>query len=685
MIVGFQLQLAVCIRYCGKMLGEQRMMHMLAETGVAAVRPELSPEQMRSLYRKESESKRKSATRHGLWIAVVVYIAYSGTDYLFLRDVAQYTIAGRFAVGMFALCMLELLLHFKARADTVDIAAAVSVLAAYVAWLSTAQMTGGAEAFSYYMVFGAIFMMSVNLFFSFRFPVALAASATNMLIFLGALYTFPPMLLLYKLILGAFCISCFIFTSYVNLQLNRERYKVFLNAFEARMQQAAADERGKALLHLSITDSLTGLENRRAIDQRLRDHWQDWRDRRMSFAILLIDVDFFKHYNDCYGHQEGDRCLIAVSQRLQNAVSSYDAIIGRYGGEEFIVITPAKNAERANEIAEAVCVAVRKMALPHERRRDGTSIVTVSIGVSFTRSHFGQVDKVIHEADRALYAAKASGRNCVMVFDPDDPKGSDDSENIAAILKIALEQRLVSLVYQPICNVQTGKRDAAEALMRLRMLDGTPVSPSTFIPVAERTGAIIGLGRWAIRTVCSDLLATDLVHVASVNVSPIELKMPGFAAYVAATLAEFRLIGSRLAVEITEGLELEMDQDVVRCISDLKKLGVQIWLDDFGTGFSGLSWLRLIEFDTVKIDRSFLHDCKTERGRTMLRDIISLLRNRGLRILVEGAETQDHVFLMQQFGIDQIQGFHVGRPAPAGQFAIHEVLRDSAAVGTSLG
>jgi diguanylate cyclase (GGDEF)-like protein len=659
------------------MLGGRGMMHVLAETAVATERPSLSPEQLRRLYKQKSENARKSATRNGLWIAVAAYLAYSFTDYLFIGDVVRYTAAGRLLVGVAALCILELLLYRKAKADTVDMAAAVSVLAAYLVWLLTAQMTTVRDAFSYYMVFGAIFMMSVNLFFSFRFPVALAASATNMLIFIVALYLFAPMLLLHKLILGAFCISCFIFTSYVNLQLNRERYKVFLNALEASLQQAAADERGKALLHLSNTDSLTGLENRRAIDQRLRDYWQRWLDNGAPFAVLLIDVDYFKHYNDCYGHQEGDRCLVAVSRRLQSVASSFGSVIGRYGGEEFIVITPMQNSERAAELAEVMCAAVRALAWPHEHRRDGTSVITVSVGVSYTRDQTKQVDKVIHEADRALYAAKANGRNTLVVFDPEDPQSSDDSEDIAATLKIALEHGLVSLVYQPIRNVQTGKTDAVEALMRLNMLDGTSVSPGKFIPVAERTGSIIELGRWAVRTVCRDLLATDLVQVVSINVSPIELKKPGFSNYVAATLAEFGVTGARLAFEITEGVELEIDKDVVRCISDLRKLGAQVWLDDFGTGFAGLSWLRLIEFDTVKIDRSFLHDCNTERGKRMLLDIISLLRNRGVSILVEGVETIEHLRLMQQYGINQLQGYYIARPGPAAQLETDNVLRFS--------
>ena len=206
--------------------------------------------------------------------------------------------------------------------------------------------------------------------------------------------------------------------------------------------------------------------------------------------------------------------------------------------------------------------------------------------------------------------------------------------------------------------------------MRLRMLDGTSVPPSLFIPVAERTGAILDLGRWAIRTVCRELLADNHVRVVSVNVSPIQLKTPGFATSVAAILGETGVSGSRLAFEITEGLEMEMHSDILRCISDLKLLGIRIWLDDFGTGFAGLSWLRLIDFDTVKIDRSFLHDCGVPRGKAMLQDIIGLVRNRGHKILVEGVETDEQMALMREFGIDQVQGFFVGRPASAENFQV---------------
>lgn len=658
------------------------MTHTLADIEIELQHepPRPTRAELRALYRQESEVSRKRATRQGLWIAVAAYLLYSLTDILVVPDVATLTIAARFVIGILALSILEMQLRIGVSVDVIDAWAATAVVLAYAAWLYTAQMTADVEAISYYIVFGAIFMMSVNLFFSFRFRLALGASVTMMLIFLGSLYAFPAMADLQKLTLGAFCISCFVFTSYVNFKLNAERYKVFLNALEARFQQKEATDRGKALLRLSNTDPLTGLDNRRCIDQRLRTCWDNWQKDGQSFAVLLIDVDFFKHYNDFYGHQEGDRCLILVADALRKAIEPYNATIGRYGGEEFIVLAQLGTREEAGRLAEIICRTVRDMDLPHRQRRDGTSIVTVSIGASLTRGHPGsKLEKIIHEADRALYAAKASGRNGMKLFDPNDPHSSDEGENIAAILKIAIEQDLVSMVYQPIRNVGSGRLYAAEALMRLKMLDGTPVSPRIFIPVAERTGAILDLGRWAIGTVCRDMLASDLVPVASVNVSPIQLKAPGFSASVAAILGETGVAGGRLAFEITEGLEMEMDSDILRCISDLKTLGIRIWLDDFGTGFAGLSWLRLIDFDTVKIDRSFLHDCDTDRGKAMLRDIIGLIRNRGHKILVEGVETETQLALMRRFRIDYVQGYHVGRPEPAERFRACETT--AAAMG----
>ena len=634
------------------------------------------PEELRALYRKDGEPTRRTAIRRGLWAAVIVYLVFGVTDILLIPDAAALTIAARFIIGCGTLALVEIQFRTKAATDYMDLTCAVALALAYLGWLFSAITTEYTENISYYLVFGAIFMMSANLFFSFRFQLSLVVSGSMLLASLFVLFYLFPDYRIYQLAFGVFYVSCFIFTSYVNWKLNQERYHVFLNALEAKIQHKEATERGKALERLSRTDPLTGLENRRAVDEKLRDCWNDWQHFGRSFAAILVDVDFFKKFNDCYGHQEGDHCLILVASALEETVRRHGGSIGRYGGEEFIVLARLDQPEEAEEFAEAIRHTVEELALTHELRRDGMSVVTVSVGAAFTRHHAGaKLEKIINEADRALYLAKASGRNCARLFDPNDPQSGDESENIAALLKIAIAQNLVSLVYQPIQNVASGRIEALEALMRLKMLDGTSVPPSLFIPVAERTGAILELGRWALRTVCGELLVDEHVDVVSVNVSPIQLKTPGFAASVAAILGETGVAGSRLAFEITEGLEMEMHSDILRCISDLKLLGIRIWLDDFGTGFAGLSWLRLIDFDTVKIDRSFLHDSDDPRGKAMLQDIIGLVRNRGPKILVEGVESPEQLALMREFGIDHVQGFHVGRPGPAEHFRMNPTVR----------
>ncbi|MGV1952846.1 putative bifunctional diguanylate cyclase/phosphodiesterase [Agrobacterium vitis] len=616
------------------------------------------------LYRDQTESERIAAARHGLWIAVIVYLMFSGMDYILIPDVASTLLISRFAVGALSLVILEAQIFIGPRANMIDLTCALALIIGYGGWLFPASMTDSVENFRYYMVFGAIFMMGANLFFGLYFLLSIITSASVLALFLWVVTSVFGRETSYIIAFATFYVLCFVFTSYVNWRLNKERYHVFLNALEARKQHREAIERGKALLRLSNTDYLTGVENRRAIDQRLRDNWAEWQSSGTGFAAILVDVDFFKKYNDYYGHQAGDHCLVLVANALKTALLPFNASIGRYGGEEFIVLAPAASRDDVGLLAEMIRNTVEKMSLVHDQRKDGINVVTVSVGAAFTRPHFGpRLEKIITEADRALYSAKANGRNCVRLFDPNDPQSSDDSEHIAALLRVAVANNLVSLVYQPILNLTTGKIDAAEALMRLKLLDGTPVTPSVFIPIAERTGSILDLGLWTLRQACTEILVPGHAPVVSINVSPIQLKTRGFAAAVAEILIDTGVDGQHVAFEITEGINMDRQSDILRCIKDLENMGIRIWLDDFGTGFAGLSWLRLFNFDTVKIDRSFLHDSDTPKGRSMLRDIIALVRNRGHRILVEGIETEEQLELMRQFDIDHVQGFYIGRPA----------------------
>lgn len=637
----------------------------LVETDLAKrwYQPASAP--LRRLYNERSDAHRRTDARFSMWVAVVIYIGFAGLDFLLIPDVANWTAAARLVLGCGAFALVEALTRARARAGRFDAACAGTVVACYLAWLGIAVLSRHTLSVSYYMVFGTIFMMVACLFFNFKPATSIAAAVVILSAFFAAMLLVISVSTPYILAFGTFYVSCFAFNAFVNWKLNVERYNVFLNALKAEFRQAEVTERSKDLFRLSHTDPLTGLENRRAIDGKLREHWDEWLARDTPFGVILIDIDFFKSFNDFYGHQEGDRCLVRVGEALAEAVKPSGASLGRYGGEEFIVIARAPDPAGIAALAETIRARVAALGLTHQQRRDGEARVTASVGAAFTRAESGRkLERLVNEADRALYGAKANGRNCVRLFDPSDPQNSDESENIAALLRIAIEKKLVSLVYQPIQGIASGRTEAVEALMRLDMLDGTVVPPSLFIPIAERTGAILELGRFAIRTACRELLAQDRVPLVSVNISAAQLRTPGFSASVAALLAETGVRGNRLAFEITEGLELEQHSGMLRSIEELKRLGIRIWLDDFGTGFAGLSWLRLVDFDTVKIDRSFLADSATPQGAGMLKDIIQLIRNRGHRILVEGVETPAQLALMREYRIDQVQGYLVGRPAP---------------------
>ncbi|MBB3523562.1 GGDEF and EAL domain-containing protein [Rhizobium sp. 268] len=614
----------------------------------------------------ENDAVRRRSSRHGLWIAVAVYVAFALPDRWLIPDVAPATIAARFVVATIALLAFEALRLAKAKTVWLDITCASALLAGYLGWLYPAIGTSDVTAMSYYMIFGAIFMMGANLFFSFPFRLSVITSSFVLGAFFVTIEAFFPSSQTYKLAFGMFYISCFVFTSFVNWRLNVERRNVLLNAAEARYQHWEASERGRSLLELSNTDYLTGISNRRALDRRLDECWAAWKDERRDFVVLLIDVDFFKRFNDRYGHQEGDRCLTVIAKVLKAVVESSGGMIGRYGGEEFIVVLPVETPKIAMSLAEKIRMEVEFLAIEHDGRPDDSPIVTVSIGVAFTRDKVGEkVERIVREADLALYHAKASGRNCIRRFDPLLPRPDDNAGKLVPLLTAAIDRKLVSLVYQPIFELTNEKARAVEALMRLRMPDGTAVSPKTFIPVAERTGAILELGKWAIETACRDILMTDRMATVSVNVSPIQLRSPGFAANVADILIRCGVSGSRLALEVTEGLDMDMQSEVLKCIADLRTLGVEIWLDDFGSGFAGLSWLRAIEFQTVKVDRTFLHDCSNPRGLTMLQDMVALIRNRGNTILVEGVETAAQLSLLKDLRIDRVQGYHMGMPVSA--------------------
>jgi diguanylate cyclase (GGDEF)-like protein len=618
-----------------------------------------------ALYVARQDAAQRQDVRVAAWIAGLLYILFAATDAVLIGDVLRYTATARLAIGLTFIIGMEAQIARAVPLPVIDRQCAAAVVIAYGAWLWLSSYSDHHLSASYYMIFGIIFMMVSNLFFNFGFGLALLTSGVIAVSFHLALLTVFTVSYEYAVAVGTLYVSTFVLTLYVNWKLNRERYRVFLNAVRAELQQAEVVERGAALLRLSTTDALTGLANRRAVDEALRAHWEAWQGRGEGFGVVLIDIDYFKLFNDHYGHQEGDRCLVAVAAALERVAAAGGCAVGRFGGEEFILLARAGSRRQMTRVAEAVRGAIEALDLPHCQRPDRSERITVSVGAAHSADVAGnKVERLVTEADRALYAAKASDRNCVRVFDRDDPDRLGLAESVADLVRTALVQNRVSLVYQPILDARTGAVVAAEALMRLTAPGGAPISPAVFIPVAERTGAIVELGKWAVRTACREALAGAGLARVSVNVSAAQFRVPGFALAVAGILAETGIAAGRLALEVTEGHEIETQAPVMQGLAEMRELGVQLWLDDFGTGFAGLSCLRSLPFDVVKIDRSFLHAAGTRQGLRMLEDIIGLVRNAGPATVIEGIETDAQRALLAARPVDMLQGFRLGRPMP---------------------
>lgn len=620
------------------------------------------------LYREFEESNdaadRKLA-RLGVRAAVACFMLFGSFDLWLFPDIGVYGVLTRIAIGFFFLLVVEMQVSRQCSMSVINATCAAGLALAALGWLLVMTHTRYQASFAQFMIFGTVFVVSSSLFFRIRFSVGASSSTIITFLFAHAAIN-ADIGYNFKVILVSFFFSFLGLALYLSWQLAAERYETFLNATQAQLNEMAVREKSEQLARIANTDHLTGLKNRRAIVEEYDAFRERWLQDGQLIGVLLIDVDHFKAYNDHYGHQSGDRCLVDVGHALQAAAAGAGGVLGRYGGEEFIAFAHVADAEALYLFAESLRKAVEALALPHSTRRDSTGVVTVSIGASITRTDANShLDRMCSEADNALYTAKANGRNGTHVFDAQASLTDNEDRNLAVILEQAVERNHLSLVYQPIIDVDRGSVHAVETLMRLRGADGAPIPPSIFIPVAERTGAIIQLGRWAIRTACAEILVAGVAEKVSVNVSAVQLREASFPLFVAGVLTEMKLRPSALALEITEGADISSDSKVLQTVSALQRIGVEIWLDDFGTGYAGLSWLQAVEFTLVKIDQRFLQTCGTEEGATFLQDILHLVRNRGLSVVLEGVETPEQMAFLKNAKVPLAQGYYLGRPAPA--------------------
>ncbi|MFZ2162095.1 MAG: EAL domain-containing protein [Sideroxyarcus sp.] len=428
-------------------------------------------------------------------------------------------------------------------------------------------------------------------------------------------------------------------------------------------------EAEKNIHFLAYYDVLTGLPNRTLLRDRLGQMIAVSHRDKQQFALLFMDLDRFKYINDSMGHSVGDRLLQAVALRIQEQVREEDTV-ARLGGDEFIVLLRETGANGAATVARKL---LETLATPYDL--DGHIISTqASIGISIFPDLANDADTLIKNADMAMYCAKEEGRNNYQFFQQDMNFRVDLLFSMEKDLRLALERGEFTLHYQPQADLSTGMLCGVEALLRWRHPEKGAVSPAEFIPVAEETGQIVPIGEWVLRTACAQMVAwrkqgaTDVTM--AVNLSMRQLRQPLLVELVKSVLKETGLEPRFLELEITEGIMMGDNKIAMNFLSEMHELGVQLSIDDFGTGFSSLNYLKKLPVHKLKIDQSFVRDIETdESDAAIIRSIISLGHRLNLRVIAEGVETQEQLDFLRIRGCDEMQGYFYARPMPAAEFA----------------
>jgi len=425
-------------------------------------------------------------------------------------------------------------------------------------------------------------------------------------------------------------------------------------------------ETEKQLSYFALHDPLTGLPNRSLLVNRLglsleRIH----RDPDSSFALLYIDFDGFKLVNDSYGHQAGDQFLKEVGARMTRAVRAIDTV-ARLGGDEFVILLDGSATDEAEEIASRVAL---ELAIPLKVGA-GSVVPSASIGMLVASDEHQSPEDILRDADLAMYRAKNSGKNCRVTFASEMRAAALERTKLTNDLKTALVEGGITLFFQPVVRLDTGRTVGCEALARWRHPEMGDVAPARFIPVAEEAGLIVPLGRFVLMEAARTAAAMrndgaqDLF--VAVNVSARQLAEPDFAEVLVAAMRRHDLPNSAIHLELTESAIVENPETVLPLLEDLVARGFSVKLDDFGTGYSSLAYLHRFPIKTIKIDQGFVASLGAaegdEAGARILRGIISLGHELGKDIIAEGIESEGQGKTLASWGCDLGQGWHFGRP-----------------------
>ncbi len=450
----------------------------------------------------------------------------------------------------------------------------------------------------------------------------------------------------------------------VLVRYNKSFAELIHSQRDLQVRQAETERLSEENRKTALTDALSGLPNRRALIAMLEDLHERSLTRVINVAVLFVDLDGFKQINDNFGHELGDMIIRQISLEFAALLPS-DAVLFRLGGDEFSILLEAPDAAR-----EALAISGRIQRLLSHPLKLAENEVQVGASIGIASSNGEEVDtyELLRRADTAMYRAKSEGGQDTVIYVPALDEGRAWRQRVESEIRLGIDRNEFDVYYQPLVDAVSGEINAVEALARWPGRAAGPLGPDEFIPVAETSGLIHQLGLLVLRQACAQLAPFPGIKL-NVNVSPAQFRHPHFEQDVSCVLRETRFPPERLQIEITEGYLIDNPDRANRAIASFAKMGVRVALDDFGSGFASIGYLRNYPFSGIKIDRSLSSGLgKDPKASMLISGMVHLARGLDMSVTAEGVETENQATMLRSAGCHQLQGFYFGRPLP-----LHEI------------
>ena len=446
---------------------------------------------------------------------------------------------------------------------------------------------------------------------------------------------------------------------------------IWVDVTARKAAEAAQNAQNAQIAYMAHHDALTGLANRILFQEKIEQALIGLQQDRERFVVFMLDLDRFKDVNDSLGHPVGDELLKAVARRLQSCTRATDTV-ARFGGDEFAILQTidSDQKESATILANRL---LENISAPYDL--DGHKVIVgTSIGIALAPGHGTRADELLRNADLALHKVKSKGRNGYRFFEAEMETEASSRRILEAELRQAISCNEFELYYQPVIHSATRKLAGAEALIRWRHPQRGIVRPDDFIPLAEETGLIAELGEWVLRQACTEA-ATWASHLSvAVNLSPAQFRKSNLVDVVATAISDSGLAPERIELEITESVLLQKSAENIGILHQLRSLGPRIVLDDFGTGFSSLSYVQAFPFDKIKIDKSFISEISSRPScAAIVCAVTGLARSLDIITTAEGVETEEQFEFLIAAGCNQAQGYLFGQPRPASELNLSDV------------